>query len=238
MDDAAPAAGAATEKKPRRVLSRIPTSLLVTLLGIALTAWLLPAFTRQWDDRQKAHQLASAVTAQIASLSAHVILQSRRVEHRRPPQIRGVIALPNGTIVTPVSVSRWNTLDDSWLAARVKIESRLRAYFASDVVAAWHRYEQTIRWLLIISLAPVDKFADYGADNAFGIRIERLRNALASIRAYYRGGRADAAELHYADIVNAVLRKQNQLARQILAAHVNGYSTTTRDLLHELVPGR
>src|SRR5438874_375987 len=71
MDDA-PAAGAAAEKK-RRLLRRVPTSLLVTLLGIALTAWLLPAFTRQWDDRQKSHELAASLIGESAAANADVL---------------------------------------------------------------------------------------------------------------------------------------------------------------------
>jgi hypothetical protein len=62
MDEAAPPeAGTTAAEKKRPLLRRVPTSLLVTLLGIALTAWLLPAFTRQWDDRQKAQELQSHV---------------------------------------------------------------------------------------------------------------------------------------------------------------------------------
>jgi hypothetical protein len=45
-DDNGPSAKKASRRK-------VPTSLVVTLLGIALTAWLLPAVTRQWDDRQR-----------------------------------------------------------------------------------------------------------------------------------------------------------------------------------------
>ncbi len=53
MDQAAPAeAGTAVEKK-RPLLRRVPTPLIVTLLGIVLTAWLLPAFTRQWETARR-----------------------------------------------------------------------------------------------------------------------------------------------------------------------------------------
>ena len=63
MDAAAPeaaqppaeAAPESRKRSGRRV--RIATSVVITLIGIALTAWLLPAFTRQWDDRQKVREL-------------------------------------------------------------------------------------------------------------------------------------------------------------------------------------
>src|SRR5262252_3189899 len=75
MSDAAPAAGAvAAEKKPLlRRIRRPPTSVVMTLLGLALTAWLFPAVARQWDDRQKATELRASLVAQIASASAHAL---------------------------------------------------------------------------------------------------------------------------------------------------------------------
>src|SRR3954465_14347156 len=84
LEEVAPAAGAAAEKKPR-LLRRVPTSLIVTLLGIALTAWLLPAFTRQWDDRQKAHELKTALTSQIATATADALIRSKQ-ELRTAPK--------------------------------------------------------------------------------------------------------------------------------------------------------
>jgi hypothetical protein len=74
-EEAAPEAGAAVEKK-RPLLRRIPTPLIVTLLGIGLTAWLLPAFTRQWDDRQKAHEIKAALAFQIAAATADAVTRS------------------------------------------------------------------------------------------------------------------------------------------------------------------
>ena len=72
MDEAAPEAGQAAGKK-RPLLRRVPTSLVVTLIGIALTAWLLPAFTRQWDDRQKAHELKASIVTDMASATAQMV---------------------------------------------------------------------------------------------------------------------------------------------------------------------
>src|SRR5215469_17017810 len=81
MSDAAPAAGAEeaakaepkAENKPLlRRLRRPPTALLVTLLGIALTAWLLPAVTRQWNDRQSAHAVQAGIVSDMTAATARV----------------------------------------------------------------------------------------------------------------------------------------------------------------------
>src|SRR5215471_7729030 len=75
MSDAAPTGGAATEeKKPflRRV-RRPPTALFVTLLGIVLTAWLLPAVTRQWNDRQSAHMVQAGIVSDMTAATARTL---------------------------------------------------------------------------------------------------------------------------------------------------------------------
>jgi hypothetical protein len=77
MDEAAPAEAGAAAGKKRPLLRRVPTSLIVTLLGIGISAWLIPAFTRQWDDRQKALELKVAVVAQIASATSQALVRSR-----------------------------------------------------------------------------------------------------------------------------------------------------------------
>jgi hypothetical protein len=71
-NEAASEAKAPVEKK-RSLLHRIPTPLIVTLVGVALTAWLLPAFTKQWDDRQKARDLKAAIEADMASATADAL---------------------------------------------------------------------------------------------------------------------------------------------------------------------
>jgi hypothetical protein len=74
----APPSQAQSSGRERSWRRRVPTALLVTLLGIGLTAWILPAFTRQWDDRQKAHELKAAIVAESASATANVLTAAQR----------------------------------------------------------------------------------------------------------------------------------------------------------------
>src|SRR5262249_24837592 len=126
MSDAAPSAGAAAEEqKPLlRRLRRPPTALLVTLLGIALTAWLLPAVSRQWDDRQKAQQLKTRVGSEMASGTARALI--------------GGEALTAGR-----KIDRTRILD-AWEVESLTLETRLRAYFGNKIVTAWEIYS----WLV------------------------------------------------------------------------------------------
>src|SRR5215213_208236 len=109
MTGAAPQPGGVASERKRPLLRRIPTSLIVTLLGIALTAWLLPAITRQWDDRQKAHELKATLAADLASATARSLVEARAAAR----------ALVPGT--APQGLAATRRLNDMWLLDRLKI---------------------------------------------------------------------------------------------------------------------
>ena len=79
--DAAPAAPA----ERSRFRLRVPKALLITVLGFVLSAWLLPAMTRQWDDRQKVHELKAGVVSEMASVSAKALIGGEAVWSGKHP---------------------------------------------------------------------------------------------------------------------------------------------------------
>src|SRR6266516_4216128 len=76
-DDRSVSARATEKAKPRprpwwRRL-RVPSSVLVTIMVAALSVWIAPAITRQWDDREKARELQGNVAEQVSVASADVV---------------------------------------------------------------------------------------------------------------------------------------------------------------------
>src|SRR5215470_7288837 len=112
-EDTPAVAGVAAEQK-RSLRRRVPTSLIVTLAGILLTAWLVPAFTRQWDDRQKAQELKSALVADMGSASAR--------------------ALTGGEPIWSGGKADTKRVLTDWDSSSLRVETRLRAYFGSELV--------------------------------------------------------------------------------------------------------
>jgi hypothetical protein len=137
VSDAAPAAGAAAEKK-RPLLRRVPTPLLVTLLGIGLSAWLLPAFSRQWDDRQKAQQLKVAIVSDMASATARALIGGEALWDARRPCDRARAACERRNRATR-KIDKTKVLD-AWGVESLALETRLRAYFGSTIVSLWEIY--------------------------------------------------------------------------------------------------
>jgi len=243
----------ADAKKKRSILGRIPTSLVVTLVGIALTAWLLPAFTRQWDDRQKAYQVKSVIVADIAAASAHALTGGEAVWAKRPVRPSSRVA-------------------DEWSLASIEIQSQLRAYFNDEIVHAWQVYA----WMISKFNASDSGIEDeafvsatrepitlnrHASNNAAAVLITAANpyrsggprpsfkgqapdemRAVGRLRAYiqpsflefrpvYGGGSGAPRDIEY-----RLLAFEQEIAAEVLAGHVAGYSTSARDLLRDLIP--
>jgi hypothetical protein len=240
----------ADAKKKRSILGRIPASLVVTLLGIALTAWLLPAFTRQWDDRQKATEVKSGIVADIAAASAHALTGGEAIWAKRP-------------------VNRLQVADD-WSLASIQIQSQLRAYFNDEVVHAWQVYAWMIsrfddsdsgienEAFVSATRGPIT-LNRHASNNAAAVLITAGNpyrgprpsfkgresdetSAVSHLRAYIRpsflefrpvyGGGSGAPR----DVEYRLLAFEQEVAAEVLAGHVSGYSTSGLDLVRDLIP--
>jgi hypothetical protein len=230
MDEAAPAeSGAAAEKKPP-LLRRVPTPLLVMLLGVALTAWLLPAFTRQWDDRQKARDLKAGLVAEIASATSQALVQSREAKQRDFRR-----AIPNGTLA---GFRGYERLEDSWLRQSIKIQSKLRAYLPHKVLDTWRRYDNTVDGLFVLAASHVGPVElQYFAKYDLGVPRAALKQDLVWLAATGTNRNVISnKESAFSEIMNGVEDREQAVSDAILAAHVAGYSTTMHDLVHDLMP--
>lgn len=275
MTEAAPAEQAVEAEKKKPLFHRIPTSLLVTLIGIVLTAWLLPAFTRQWDDRQKAQQVKSAVVTDMAQATADALTGGRRLLFH--PVKGGSYAV---MFDPPPGVS------ERWSKDSFRIEATVRAQLSGRVAELWHQYSVLVESLLVAAsglgdfssglqsttyytrvspenpetrlprkvlngLPGFDKTLNDLNDLVYE-RIRTIRQVVkqrAAIKkmdlllergwssppekALIAGG--DLRE-KYARMAARLLKLEGTVAGHVQAAHVRGYSTTTGDLLHDLIP--
>jgi hypothetical protein len=216
------------EAQPRLWWRRIPTPLIVTLVGAGLSVLILPAFTRQWDDRQKARELKAALAQQIAAATAITVGES--------VELRG-----NRSNEESAGIER------RWLIRRLSIEATFRSYFSDGLLRQWKNYS-----------AATSAFVDLASMMAFlevGRRFEEvsspvLREVIYSkvrrvqIRAANRPRilrlivyKSDLFRQEAIDrIADEVLWKQERLTKNVLAANPAGFSTTRTDLLHDLLP--
>ena len=299
MSHAAP--GPETPASKRRRL-RLP----VTLLSLILGAWLLPAFTRQWNDRQSAHTVKAGIVSDMTAATARVlqdggalwaslpscIHQSHPIinvlnwsdyaqfphahpEQKLSPQDRKCFARASRELAN-ISAR----IDRRWSLASSEVEARMRAYLNPQVVAAW----QVFSWLMgvydgsaegtpegthgeleltaashngLLDLQPAatrsvgaalgaDQYEDIAAyfHDTFDPRDPRVSHLLHTIQMVYpglerfplAGGHPVPLSLAFARTEFALLGLEQEIAREVLDSHVTGYSTTTHDLIHDLIP--
>jgi hypothetical protein len=192
----------------------IPRSLLLAVLGIGLSSWLIPALTRQWDDRQKAGEIKAVLIADMATSTGRVLLDAQ--------------AFSDAPARSRPSTRERDASMKVWSVAVLDIRARLNAYFGSAATDAW---------------AEVTRYVTGTLSRAYGGNVHdvyvrgRLEGPatgpgrLQDVYAQYYSGEIDLNEM-----AAQLLTQEDDFARAILSMNVRGYSTTWHDLLSDLLP--
>ena len=223
----AEAEAAPEKKRPHRL--RVPTSLVVTLVGIALTAWLLPAFTRQWDDRQKAQELRGATIQTLNSEFVRMYVASRRVF--RTTSASRALFQDQAVLFA---------LLDQWQLAWIPIQAQVRTYFP-ELRADFSAFGRVVAALAFFasSYGPEARqdVKQMRHDYSLKVSSKEMRQIEADVSA---SGDTVLAQLKresgFESVARLILDKMDVLDAKVLDAHVRGYSTTSSDLLHDLIP--
>jgi hypothetical protein len=263
MSEVAPAEHAAAAEKKRPLLRRVPTSLLVTLLGIVLSAWILPAVTRQWEDRQKAHELAVALGTQMATSTANVLEQTRAELYR---EASTPITARNRSRSGPAA--KLPKLETDWSVAGLRIEATLLASYSRELVERWRGLRQLVAgWIAWyddtqVGWEPSTPHAKAAASIAVPVAgYPKPLTALKAMQTFndnylerltYESQVAAGTVGHdatknpvtyvaytlddYRVLEEILLAIEAGIAGELVDAHVKGYSTTAGDFLRDLVP--
>jgi hypothetical protein len=225
-------------REPRRL--QVPTSVLVTLLVALFSVFVGPAFARQWDDQQKSRELKAAIADEIAISTARTLAAGVYVARAQDRDDR---------------LERLANARNYWRPASLRIETKLRAYFPARMAAEWEQFSSDVDDFLLNvcakasppgqgsgDLTDADRRANIaGWFEAVG-RSQPLPQSLRSVRF---SEIAAAATLRNpeerADVVEAggdsMLAKTDTITAVLFAAHPAGFSTTSGDLLRDLLPG-
>lgn len=245
--------GREDDQPAQRKRSRVPGSVLITLLVALLSVWVAPALARQWDERQKAREL-QAVLAQDVAVSTAAALGD------------GFAALAGTESLDPATAAK------EWDTARARLETELRVYYPEKPVMIKHWYRMSMNIADLQRIAP-DIREVFRA--AYDQTREGSEEALARYNLFYLfyegpasrddeplfgdwtidWARAEKLGDNYARwVFDARERGQDperilaKLLRTLFAQRVDaalaqildttpeGFSTTRRDLLRDLLP--
>ena len=214
----------------RSLRPRVPTSVVVTLLGAALTVWLAPAFTRQWEDRKGARDLQAGLAEQVVVSAFRTIHDGARLAY--------------GQGQYDLILERWN---ETGLTTEVKA----KAYFAPPIVSQWKDVVQNVEYFLFVcqDIADARRDSAYrrpGDGTAAEYRHARITKTLELLAPTLEEADRAARDLA-SDTLSERARglkavkswpfaKVSAAADELLSAHPSGFSTTRGDLLDDLIP--
>jgi hypothetical protein len=140
---------------------RVPTSVVVTVLVAAVSVWVAPALTRQWDDRQRARELRVAITEDV------IVKGTRAIYAAKAP-------LPGYK-----PAADYNALLAQWYQETAVLEAKLRAYFPKHMADQWARfsnaYVEQVFYLAQLDLPNAQKRHVGETTDQIRRRLERLR---------------------------------------------------------------
>jgi hypothetical protein len=189
----------------------IPRSLVIAVVGIGLSSWFIPAFTRQWDDRQRAGDLKAAVVTQMATTTGRALLDAQAFFYTAPS------ARPSPG-ANAEAVRKWSV-------AALEVRAKLDAYFGADAVTRWDAVTDVVH----VTLSRV-----YGEAYIPAARRPDTAPPPEHLQDLYYTFYKDGTGLD--ELVEALLDEEETAARDVLAMNVRGYSTTWHDILHDLLP--
>ena len=243
-DGAAGSVAAAEDATARRRQRKVhfPTSVLVTILVAALSVWLAPAITRQWDDRQKARELQGDVAAQVNVASADVVGE--------------LLALVDSS--TSSSGSSMRELDAArkrWLVAQYRVSAQLDTYFSDRTQNQWALHSEVVDKLFALVRVVADPQSGVDPNPDLPNAVPRIRRyavaqAIDAWAGAYENESTDKA--YYLPIENYsgkglrdwvaddvplfALGSAGKVTDDIRQDHPRGFSTTRGDLWRDLLP--
>ena len=229
-------------KRWRASLRRLPKGKIFgTMAGLLLTAWILPALSHQWQDRQRAREVQAALITKIGRATTNALVTSQALVAGRLPHTR----------IGGFNQQTFNQLDLDWQLERAEIESQIEAYFPkSDLRDRWRQYSEFVRdtyWLATERCfkrqATVNRIEKLNASlnlkvlrNPFNMPgVPRCTTTHHVLTTYTVAKRRIARKKYYFASL-AVLDRKVDVTSGILRGHLAGFSTRSSDLLSDLLP--
>lgn len=201
-----------------------------------LTVLILPAFTRQWDDRQKARELKAGLIEDMAL----TLIRSHQYD---------VAVIAKDSPDPPRS-------EDQLYANSARVAAKLAAYFSDELANRWENTVielETMAELAKMAAAPPPSstVAKDGWDTAILDSVYELLHQRppkdVDLSSGSRTGELLAADLanpdgdHHAAALTIlhvnIIKREEELANDVLVAAPKGFSTTRLDLFRDIVPG-
>jgi hypothetical protein len=204
----------------------VPKWVLVPL-GVVVTALVIPAFTRQWDDRQKAQELKASLVARMAAATTGALVSHGEVTFGKGPD----------SLVLPPSSSALTATVKDWERESFAIRSELSTFLGHGVLQKWQAYATQMDLFFIVLGNPTDEKSVQQLALQLGYSPQQAASKAQDVVSTGLGASA-IRQQEYLDFKTALVSSEEDVARSVLVSHVNGYSTNFSDFVRNLRPPR
>jgi hypothetical protein len=208
--------------------SWVPKTVLVTLGLTLLSAWLFPALTHQWQDRQKARELSAGLVTQISKQTSQTLVTSDFFSGGRAPFV----------LAARLNQRLFNQLDLGWRDASAEIAAELQAYYSPVVLDRWRTYSRLVQKAYFLATPDLYRRAatiqalrqHFGNDNWKRWSGDLLRKPWVGQAMPFSQIKA------YLKLSGALLDESSAISDAVLHDHPAGFSTRPSDIAHDLLP--
>jgi hypothetical protein len=242
MEEPAPAApkqdGTASGQPPRKPrLHRVPSSVILAVCLALLSVWIAPAFTRQWDDRKDARALQE-------NLAEQIVVSMDKLAN-------GVVYPLQRDVTPDQRRDTFRRLSRDYEISATKIGAMFQIYFSPKFRGYWDQAVYSLETALEMY---VDAYEPVDAGLRTNIRTSG-KHALRDIHKFAESLDHVDAKLTTPFVIKGLLNRRTRvrvttaldflgytrglqfhLVDRLRGAHMDGFSTTRGDLLHDLLP--
>jgi hypothetical protein len=248
------------DEQKRSTFGALRHPLVITLFSALIAGWLFPAFSRQWQDRQKVRDLKNGLVTRVDEATTRTIVATRFLVDRRSRAAQTTDeraqALAHSSTDTrsrasaeldaalererDATATAYIALLSDWLVTRAVTRSQLEAYFpGGDLAGQWEEWANHVTsYVRLASRNTRAEKSGYVGELRQYLRPGTCANWTLLAMDAHRLNAAQRFRLGAADgcLTELLLERKGVITRQILDANVAGFSTSRSDLLHDLVP--
>jgi hypothetical protein len=205
------------EAKPSRLreLSHWFAHPFVIAVFIALLVnWLIPNFTRKWQDHQKALEIKTGLVSDMGQSISDAVMTGRFIS----------AGLVSRSSADPRADQRaFNDGYRAWTTSNASIGAKLQAYFGADLGSQWRSFSNVVTDYFQLSATPgrgraeqVQEILGYPQLPPF------VRLSDAERRALVKSNSSATFQNAYAQLGQGILARGNDLVQRVLDSNVAG----------------
>jgi hypothetical protein len=206
----------------------LPKTIFATIGITLLSAWLFPALSRQWQDRQKARELTAGLVSEIGEQTSQTLVTSDFFSAGRDPFVI------NGRF----SQHLFNQLDLNWRKANAQVEAELQAYYSDTILDRWKTYARLVQKTYFLATPDMYQRAGTLAElrEHFGEQNWKRWHGALLATPWVEKSSAVPQVVAYLHVTDALSDEKAKLIDDMLDDHPAGFSTRPMDIVHGLIP--